>query len=250
MGPRYRFIVAAFIFVLGAPCFSQDGATTEFEFKVFGVGRDGYEGLYYHNGEKFELLDFHRTHRSIRTYEYKGPIAFGIYVKNPDYAAADPQSHPYIKIGESAPPRKTKRQLIVFAASPLNRGSSDPERRFTLYHIDDSPEAFPRNTIIFVNTTKAQLYGRVAGSEMSLPRGHSGAIPYASDSSTSSTTPITFALKTKRGPMLVMSNDLKIPENRRVVLMLEPPRRRGSMRVAVRLLSESIFPEEEEAATN
>jgi hypothetical protein len=238
------------IFLIGASCFSEEAETTEYEFKVFGVGRDHYEGLYYYTGETFELLEFHRTHRSIRTYQYKGPLAFGIHVKNPDYDATDPQSLPYTKISESSPPTRSKRQLIVFAASSLNRESSDPERKFTLYHIDDSPEAFRRNTIIVINTTRAELFGSVADSEISLPTGHSSPIPYTSGNSASSATNISFALETKSGAKLVMSNDLKLPNNRRVVLILEPPRRPGSLRIAVRMLSESIFLEEENSTLN
>jgi len=229
---------------LAAPCFSQEVATTEFEFKVFGVGRDDFEGLYYHNGETFEPLDFHRTHRSIRTYAYKGPAVFGVYVRNPDHVVTNPQSQPFIKISESLASGRAKRQLIIFAASSLNREVSNPERRFTLYHIDDSPEAFPRNSIIIVNTTGAELYGRLAETQITLPRGYSEAIPYSSGNS-GGATKIAFVLRTSEGPRLVMSNDLKIPENRRIVLILEPPRRPGSMRIAVRMLSQSIFPRDE-----
>lgn len=250
MGRRYRTLVIALFFSLGASCFAQEAETTEFEFKVFGVGSDHYEGLYYYTGEVFELLEFHRTHRSIRTYQYKGPLAFSIYVENPSYVATDPLSLPYIKISESAPPTSAKRQLIIFAASPLNRESSDPERRFTLYHIDDSPEAFRRNTIVVINTTRAELYGSVADYRINLPTGHSRPIPYSSSSSSNAATNISFALETKNGAKLVMSNDLKIPNNRRVILILEPPRRPGSLRISVRMLSESIFLEEEDATPN
>lgn len=247
MGRKYRTLIAGWFFALGASCFAQDMATTEFEFKVFGVGHDHYEDLYYYSGETFEPLEFHRTHRSIRTYEYKGPLTFGIYVKNPAFMVADPKSTPYIKISESTPPANAKRQLIVFAASPLNRHASDLKRRFSLYHIDDSPEAFSRNTIIVVNTTGAELYGRVADSQITLPTGYSDPIRYTSGTSNNTTT-IAFALETIQGAKLVMSNDLKIPDNRRVLLILEPPRRPGSLRIAVRMLSESIFLEKEEAA--
>lgn len=247
MDRRYRTLVAGWFFALATSCFAQDMAKTEFQFKVFGVGYDHYEDLYYYSGETFEPLEFHQTHRSVRTYGYKGPLTFGIYVKNPTYMAADPKSKPYIKISESTPPVDSKRQLIVFAASPRNRQASDLQRRFTLYHIDDSPEAFRRNTIIVVNTTGAELYGRVGGSQISLPTGHSEPIRYTSGKSKSTTT-IAFALETKQGAKLVMSNDLKIPDNRRVLLILEPPRRPGSLRIAVRILSESIFLEEEESA--
>ncbi|MFO8028114.1 MAG: hypothetical protein R6U56_10655 [Opitutales bacterium] len=245
MDRRYRTLVAAWFFALAAACFAQDKASIEFEFKVFGVGHDHYDGLYYYNDETFEPLEFHRTHRSARTYKYEGPLTFAIYVKNPAYTAADPQSKPYVKISESTPPVGVKRQLIVFAASPLNRQKNDHQRRFSLYHIDDNQAVFRRNMIVFVNTTGAELYGRVGDSQISLPTGHSSPIRYTSEKSNNKTT-IAFALETKQGAKLVMSNDLKIPDNRRVLLILEPPRRPGSLRTGVRMLSESIFPEEEQ----
>jgi hypothetical protein len=249
MARRYGTLITAFIFVLCTPGFAQEVATTEFEFKVFGVGHDDYEGLYYRSGKGFTPLEFHRTHRSMDTYTYEGPVSFGIYVKNPSYVPTNPESQPFIKVSESLAPIDAKHQLILFAASPLNRGVEDPDRRFTLFHIDDSPEAFPRNTIIVVNTTGAELHGRVAEARISLPKSYSEAIPYTSKHSSGSTR-IAFALETQEGPRLVMSNEMDLAENRRVLLILEPPRRAGSLRLAARMLSQSIFPEDGEGTTD
>lgn len=250
MGRRHRTLSAAFIFLFCFSCLGEEAENIEFEFKVFGVGRDHYENLHYYSGEKFESLEFHPTHRSIRTYRYRGPATFGVYVKNPAYVETEPESQPYIKVSESTKISTAKRQLIIFAASHLNRDSTDTERTFRLFHIDDNPEVFARNTIIVVNATAAELLGRVAETKLRLPPGHSSPIPYNLENIDDAITNIAFALETKNGAKLVMSNNLKIPNNRRVLLVLEPPRRPGSMRIAVRMLSESIFPEEEKTNSN
>jgi hypothetical protein len=210
-----------------------------FDFRVFGVGKDSYESLYYYDGEEHTPLQFHRTHRSVEEYKYRGSPEFGVYVQNPNYDPNDPESSEFIKVANSTSPPMEK-QLIIFAANPNNRTATEAERRFRIFHINDSLSSFGRNTVILLNTTGANLFGRINGNEINLPTGASDPISYEPRSG-KSTTRIAFALATKEGARLVMSNDFDLSENRRVLLILEPPRNENSFRVAVRVLQESIF---------
>ena len=223
---------------------AQDEKRVSFECRVFGIGKDSYEGLYYFNGTDFNALQFHRTHRSPEKYSCNGTLPLGIFVRNPKFDLNDPESPEFIRVASSDPPQ-AREQLIVFAANANNREVADANRSFTLFHINDSLEDFGRNSIVLLNTTGADLFGRIDGQYLSLPTGASNPIPYKSTSSKSATR-IAFALATRDGTRLVMSNDLAISDNRRVLIILEPPRRQNSYRVAVRVLSESVFLAEEE----
>lgn len=238
-----RFITVLVLFG-SSSLHSEKAESISFDFRVFGIGKDNYEGLFYFNGSDFEPLQFHRTHRSVKKYSYRGTLPFGIFVRNPNHDPDEPNSAEFVRIAKSAP-ILAKDQLIVLAADPNNRDSLDVQRRFMLFHLDDSLDTFGRNTIVLLNATGANLFGRVDGKDMSLPMGNSDPIPYKPTSG-KSTTRIAFALATKDGARLVMSNDLELSNNRRVIIILEPPRRENSFRVAVRVLSESIFPEEAE----
>lgn len=242
MARFYRLIV--FLGICLCALNAQDERTTSFEFRVFGIGKDSYEGLYYFDGTNFAALQFHRTHRSAVRYSFNGTSSFGIYVRNPNFYPDDPAAPEFIRVADSTP-SPTKDQLIVFSANANNREVSVTNRRFTLFHIDDSLENFGRNTILLLNATGANLFGRIGGESLNLPVGTSSPIAFESTSG-KSTIRIAFALATQDGTRLVMSNDIAISNNRRSLIILEPPRRQNSYRVAVRVLSESVFPPEEE----
>lgn len=213
----------------------------EFEFKVFGVGIDHYKGLYYLDGNEYIPLNFSKAQRSRNTYHYKGPEVFSVFVKNPGYLPTNPDSPEYISITNAPINQTSGNLLIVFAARPKDRSIADTKRQFQLYSLNDTQSYFSRNRIVVLNTTSLKLYGRIGDQKVILPTGATEPIPYDS----SKETVLTFVIKSNKGPRLVMSNKIKLSENRRVLLVLEAPRRPGSMRLSARMLSESIFPEEE-----
>lgn len=245
MDKRIRIIIH-FLLVTTSIAFGQEEEMVEFEFKVFGVGNDSYGGLFYFSEGDYTPLNFHRTHRSVKTYKYKGKPEFLVYIENPDYQVSLPKSQRYKPIAQVRISSESKRLLIVFSANRNNRSVVDEERKFTLFPLNDDRGYFSRNTIIILNTTGADLFGRVAQTNIMLPVGASKPIPYNSSGRAKSETKIALALETEQGARLVMSNDVRLSANRRILLILEPPRRPDSFRIAVRKLSESIFPAEQE----
>ncbi|MBT61856.1 MAG: hypothetical protein CML13_01420 [Puniceicoccaceae bacterium] len=213
----------------------------DFHFKIFGIGKDNFQGLYYFTDGSPVALKFHKTYRSKNLYHYIGSEFFIIYVKNEQYNPKDPLSNEYIAIDQIQLGSPAKRSLLVFCASEKNRDGIDTERKFNILAIDDSLDHFSRNTIIILNTTSATLTGKVAKTRLSLPTGASDPISYETSTGSKKGTPIVFALETDNGPKLVMSNDIKLPNDRRILMILEQPRRKGSLRLSARILSESIF---------
>ena len=218
---------------------------TSMNFRVFGVGNDAYEGLYYFNGRLYLPLTFHKVSRSVETYQYAGILDFGVFVKNSDYVASDPTSLPYIQIATTTLSPQTDTGLLVFNAHPDNKNADDVNRRFQIFLIDDSENYFARNSIIIVNATGANLFGRVGDEDLMLPSGASEPVSYP-NSKSGKTTKMTFALQTEEGICLVMSNDIHISNNRRIVLILLPPKKPNSMRITTRKLSQSIYPKEQD----
>jgi hypothetical protein len=216
------------------------------DFRVFGVGHDDFKELYFHNGKSFEPLNFKRTSRSEKTYSYRGPPTFGIYVKNPSYTQGNENEKPYNEVATRRLEGEFPTGLIVLAANPNNRDVATHERSYKVFISDDSRDAFTRNSVIFINVTGVHLYGKVGETNLNLPVGNSAPISYSKYANKDKGIPITFAFKSKNGPRLVLSNDIRLAANRRVVLILEPPRRKNSTRVEIRMLSEAIYPASDE----
>lgn len=224
--------------VVALPTF-EVAETVDIEFRVFGVGKDSYEELYLYNGTSYERLEFHRTNRSIKKYRYKGPSQLAIYVPNPKYSVNEPDSLKYLPVTSTSVDIGLNEGLLIFAATQNNRELPNTERRFKLIMIDDETENFPQNSLVVVNTTNVMLHGRIANERLQLAPGASPPITYSSTQSPKGV-PIIFALDTSDGMRLVLSNEVQLPNNRRIVLILEPPRRKNSFRLEARMLSESL----------
>ncbi len=243
-----RFLPALITFLLaGAAANAQQPpqpSTVSIDFRVFGVGKDNYQNLYYFDGKHYTRLQFHRASRSLHRYHYKGPEAVRIFVRNPAAQGKDSHVPPYLPIASAHIPSGIRQALLLFAVDGNNRDKPDPDRRFQLVCIDDAKDHFTANSIVVVNTTHVELQGRVADERIFLPPGASPPIPYQAKKR--GDIPIIFALKTATGLRLALSNDIPLPQNRRIVLILESPRRKGSARLEARILSESLSPADTE----
>ncbi len=223
---------------------AEEMLVTSMNFRVFGVGNDAYADLYYFDGKSYRPLTFHKVSRSVETYPYKGILDFSVFVKNPNYDTTDPSSIAYLKVASTKLTPQIDTGLLIFNAHPENKDSEDPNRRFQIFIIDDSEDYFTRNSIILVNATGANLFGKVGAENLVLPAGVSNPVSYP-DSASGKTTKLAFALQTEQGIRLVMSNDIHLSNNRRVVMILLPPKKPNSMRIMTRKLSQSIYANEE-----
>ena len=236
---KFRRYLAILSLFLASSTIAEENERLSFDFRVFGVGKDSFEGLFYFTGERYEALSFHRTHRSAQKYSYSGKALFQAHVKNMSYDPNDPASIEFLPVASTLP-SSAREQLVVFVAHSKNREVTAINRKFTLFSINDTPQHFERNTVIILNTTGVELFGRIDSEDIRLPPGPSKPVRYSAKGR--SKTRIVFALETQGEVKLVMSNDVNLANNRRYLIILEPPRRKGSFRVAVRVLAESVFP--------
>lgn len=223
---------------------AADDVTVHIDFKVFGAGRDSFKELYFFDGEKSARLDFHKTSRSIQSYRYEGLPIFELRVKNPSYNPIDPTSLEYITIETKELEGSMNEALVILYAHPENRNVTATERKFEIHILDDSTSSFKSNTVVVLNATGAPLFGKIDNHDITLKYGLSNPISYKSKNGKSNK--IGFALETKDGVRLVMSNDIKLPKDRRILLILERPLRENSLRIQARMLTEAIVETEPE----
>lgn len=240
-----RTITIALFCCLQITLYSQDSELVNIEFKVFALGRDDFEGIYYLEDEKYTSLKFNRHARSQETYSYSGSRLLQIYTENPEYDPDVLTSQRYYKVAECYLREGVRRGLIVFYAAIDNRKRAVEEQKYELYLVNDSDEAFPQNTIKFLNTTGAYLFGKVGQQQVRLPTGASEPIRYDGFIKNGKSVNIVFAVENEGQAKLVMSNDIDFPPNRKILFILQPPKKKNSYRMHVRMLTESTFRTEE-----
>ena len=224
---------------LSAHClFSQEAVSVDF--RVFGAGLDSFEELFFHDGSEFTPLEFNKTSRSTKVFEYRGEAPITIYTPNPAYKLNAEEIPPYLPLASIQPDRSLENGLLVLVSHSENRKTPMEQRHYKLFLIDDSQGAFPGNSIQIINATGSDLYGQVAEDRIDSPRNSVRSVDYSNYAKTEKSVPIEFAIKTTDGPRLTMSNDIPLPSNRRVVLILMNPRRAGSIRIEVRALIDAI----------
>lgn len=220
--------------------------TVSINFRVFGAGLDNFEDLFYYNGNAFVSLDFNRTSRSLKTYIYRGTPRITIFAPNPNYERNQLDTPAFLPLASKRIDQSSQNSLLIFVADKKNRLAQKENRKYKLFLLDDSPEAFPRNTILAINATEVDLYGKVASETISLPSNSIRRTDYSEFTSGNKPVPIAFAFQTSTGARLTMSNNVPLSPNRRVVLILMSPRREGSIRIDVRALTDAISPPETE----
>lgn len=241
-----QFTTLVFLFIaIGTLAYAKEQQKEiSIDFRVFGVGRDHFEELYFFNGKEIEPLEFLRTSRSISTYQYRGSPELNIYFKNPNYIAEDENNPPYLLATSAQIDPSISQGLVIFAANSSNRDVQIHERTYELFIINDAPESFARNSLLLVNTTGVPLFGKAGSTDIDIQPGAIASVDFSDYAGSDKGIPIGLAFEAKNGPRLVLSNDIRIATNRRVVLILERPKRPNSTRLEIRMLSEAIYPKE------
>ena len=130
------------------------------------------------------------------------------------------------------PPGVTEAMLIF---SP-NRTATSTEFAITLIEADMA--RFPPNSIRILNRTGARLAGKIGTNSQYFNEGISGAFDFSNYLEDG--VPVTFLVETEEGPKFVFDKQLQYATDRRVILMLQPPRRKGSYKIQVTNLIEKI----------
>lgn len=183
------------------------------------------------------VMSFSQYRRSA-TVEYKGPTPLVFFRQAPNPDPTLPPLRIPVATWAIAPNSRVKEALLFFL--PLAQPEADGSL-FRIYAMDDSYAAFPRETLMIFNATGARLFGAVVGKEMVFEAGATG--PFELNRNTRAA----FAVETRDGPKMVYENVLEFAGENRVIFMLRPPKRAGSLRIEAYNIIESLDPLEEAA---
>lgn len=214
---------------------AEDVPEVEMEVKVMSIGRGGFDGILLQSRDQEEplLMRFSRYRRS-EPIRYVGAPDLVFFRLEP---SGDPES-PWRRRAVASfavDAGRPVRDLLLFFL-PLPEPDADTGMVFQVFGMDDSFEAFPRDTAIIFNATGATLYGQVNRRSHIFGAGASGAFSLNRDFNAA------FAIETRDGPRLVFENTLEFSEDLRAIVMLRPPRRARSIRIVSYNIIERLDP--------
>lgn len=207
------------------------------QLKVMRIGRGDFSGIFVQPSERGEPqeLSFSR-HRRSQAIQYTGPgrIVFFRFAPPPE-PDAPPLRLP-VAVFEIDLENPVRELLLFFLPVPNPEQRKAGEPLFQLFGMDDSFEAFPRDTAIIFNATGATLYGQVNRRNQVFSAGASK--PFALNRDFNAA----FAVETRDGPRLVFENTLEFSEDLRAIVMLRPPSRARSIRIESYNILERLDP--------
>ncbi|MGE9291483.1 MAG: hypothetical protein ACQKBT_10865 [Puniceicoccales bacterium] len=208
---------------------SQEEETFRFEFRVFGLHPGQYDGIHFINpkGEPQEI-DFRRRQRS-QTYEYEStlpaaPITFFRIEKNGD-------DNLYRPVAQITPSPSWSEMLFLFQQPP----DASPDSPLTVAAADDTVQNFPFGSLRVLNLTGIPLAGSIA---KQLEEISPGEWTDAFRFNKSGKVDVVFAAAGSEKFHLVYRKIIPLKNNSRTLLILRPPNRVGSIRIAASTLQE------------
>lgn len=166
---KFKFHTLYFIlFAPFTPVFSQEGVDRDFReivFRVFPIGDTNWDGIFFQaEPGVFREIRFASFSRSIHSYKQKGGDQLAFYRKIP-IEERTPDGPVYRQVGSISIPASNLEPLVFFVPeshrSLVERDQAGDwtNREFELLVIDDSPNSFPMDHIVFLNATGTELAG-------------------------------------------------------------------------------------------
>lgn len=214
---------------------SEDAPTFNITFRTLALEKGDYTGIFIQADPEEEPTPvyFNRYRRSGSvTYKGTSPIIFFRIEET-----SDPEI-PFrkvpiarFKITEATP---TEDLLLLTRPNPVQK-PNQPE--LFISGMDDSRDAFPQNTVIFMNLTSLELIGLVNEERADFPKGPS--IPF----SLTTTFKTSVIFDDTKDFHFLLDNSFSFEDDSRVILVLQPPKRKGSLRIRCRYIVDTSSPE-------
>jgi hypothetical protein len=168
-----------------------------------------------------------------RVHEYEGPNQLVFFREIPDPAPQDPARIKRMPIGGVTIPANVQEAILIFAPSPTNTSTE-----FSITFIAADAEEFPTNSLRVLNKTGVRLPGKVGQENLYFENGISK--PFDFRDYFDGGIPVAFLVETEEGPKFVFEKKLEYAPSRRVILLLQPPLRKGSYKIQVTNLIEVV----------
>lgn len=208
---------------------AQEAPRIDIQFRALQLGDGNYSDLHFQNtdGEvvQLELSRIRRTpnHR----YQGVNPIIFFDEAINPE-----DQTILRVPVASIEIPKGMRSPLLFFEKK---QNVDEDALPYKVHMMDESLSAFPNETFIAFNLTGAKLFGKMNDEDITFKSGPSDPIEFGELKSPR----IALAISTNDGPKMVFTNKLRLRPQERTILMLAPPRRRGSIQILAYTITES-----------
>ena len=237
MARRITNLIRFSILVFGIPliCLAQptEEPTRDIQFWDYRVGNGNWSEIKFETRtEEVDTLSLGKFMKG-RIHEYQGPASMTFFREEPDPLPNDPGNLKQVPIAQTIIPSGISEAILILTAA-----TNDSGREFNVHLIDADPASFPINTIRVFNATGVRLAGKVGPENKYFNPGISP--PFSLEPFLNKGIPVAFLVETNEGPKFVFEKDLEYAQNRRVILLLEPPRRRGSYKIQATNLIERI----------
>jgi hypothetical protein len=216
-----------------------DEVAVSLEFRTLQIGQGDFGKIHYlsQSGEPSEPLTFRRVQRS-GPYSYRGSPTIQFFRIIPSPTIEDPSAVLYEAVARATVPKGWSEVLFFFERLPDSRIQENDGLPFKAHMMNDSRSAFPPRSLTVFNACGARLVGKLGDQSMQFGYGPSEPVVFRSNNGRPFST--AFAVETSDGPKVVFENDLSFDGEHRVILMLSPPRREGSIRIQAYNIAEYL----------
>ena len=168
-----------------------------------------------------------------RTHEYQGPRLLTFFRETS--AAVTQGSSKWVRkpIASIRIPSGAKEAILIFTPVTDTAGVE-----FSITIIETDQKEYPPNSLRILNQTGTRLAGKVGASSQYFNAGISKAFDFSNYHSNG--IPVAFMIETEEGPKFVFEKRLDYALNRRAILLLQPPKRKGSYKLQVTNLIEQV----------
>jgi len=232
MARRIRhLILLSLLFILpGIRAQDTEEPRVSLDFHGYQIGPGNFSELrYFTQGDESAPVELGRYTQG-PTHEYRGPRQLVLFKETPAPTEENPDAIQRTPLGAVSIPEGMRNGILLVRQSPR------ADRAYDLWLVDADARHFPNNSLLVFNGTGVRLVGKVGKTQAYFQPGP--ATPIDLTRYQDKGIPAAFLVETEEGPKFVFEKALEYALNRRVILLLEPPRRKGSLRIQVTNLIE------------
>lgn len=219
----------------GFPGLGAQPATTKssISFWAYRTGDANWSDIRFESkAGEIDILSFGKFSKG-RVYEYQGPRVLTFFRDTAIAGAQGSGSWVRKPIASIRIPSGLREAILIFSPNEVPAAVE-----FSIAVIKADQTNFPPNSLRILNQTGTRLVGKVGTSSQYFNTGVSRAFDFSDYQENG--LPVAFMIETEEGPKFVFEKQLQYAVNRRVIILLQPPKRKGSYKLQVTNLIEKV----------